>query len=115
MAVNTMEGRFELRDRNGVAYRYYRWEPGKPGTGEMVDFPQDFNVPDLVGNPFDDVSLRGAKWAIVGAGPNGVFGDWTEGGTGSAVRYWENQLGRASNEPTLIRRAREDNVVEIGR
>lgn len=115
IAVDSTEGRYELRDSNGVAFRYYRWEHGKPTTGEMTEFPEDYNVPGLIGDAFDDEALRGARWAIVAAGPNGVFGDQTEGGTGKAVDFWQSKLGRATNEQTLRRRAQDDNIVEIGR
>jgi competence protein ComGC len=116
VATDAAAGRFELRDANGVAYRYYRWEQGRANgadIGELVDIPEDFNVPDLVGDAGDNVALRGATWAIVAAGPNGVFGDATEGVDMDAEEYWAFKLGSGSPEQ-LKRRAREDNIVEVG-
>ena len=105
--VNAMEGRFELRDRNGIAYRYYRWLPAQAGT-TVTDLRR---VPSLLGDPADDIALRDAEYAIVAAGPNRVFGDLaTE--TEQALR---DELGRSPTTSELASQGRSDNVVEVGR
>lgn len=97
--------RTELRDRAGVAIRYYRWyaddiDPASVSGGissytdSAVDFEEQvtgliayLNVPRLVleayGNPLSSEfeipqDLRGASYAIVAAGPNKLFGDADE-------------------------------------
>jgi competence protein ComGC len=116
VATDSTVGRFELRDNKAVSYRYYRWENGRANgadIGKLVNLPKDYNVPSIVGDAQDDVSLRGARWAIVAAGPNGVFGDNTEGVDMDAEEYWALKLGAGTPEQ-LLRRAREDNIVEVG-
>lgn len=115
--VNAEEGRFELRGSKGFAYRYYRWEPGRAtgeNVGQVIDTPEDYNVPAIVGDAGEDPELRGARFAIVSAGPNGVLGDDTEG-MGDPETFWQQMLGRAASTAQLLRKAREDNVVEVGR
>ncbi|MCA9273840.1 MAG: hypothetical protein KDA31_12450 [Phycisphaerales bacterium] len=94
--------RTEIRDRNSVPIRYYRWfadniDPTTiPGgiseyTDDSIDFTDSvkgliayLNIPKVVlygyGNPLDPlfevpVELRDATYAIVAAGPNKLFGD----------------------------------------
>jgi prepilin-type N-terminal cleavage/methylation domain-containing protein len=66
-----------LRDRNEVAFRLYHWLPGQPtgpNAGQVLT-PADLNVPAIVGDPTTDERLRTVTWAIVAAGPDGVFGN----------------------------------------
>jgi len=106
------EGRVELRDRNGVAYRYYRWISGDE-NGEIKD-ASDLNIPDLLGKAEDNPELRSAKFAIVAAGPNRVFGEGaTEGGAAGLALA----LGQSASDPVekLESLGRQDNIVEVGR
>ncbi|MFI4881739.1 MAG: type II secretion system protein [Phycisphaerales bacterium JB064] len=107
--IDAMEGRFELRDRNGVAYRYYRWLPDDSAAGKTVSDLR--NVPALLGDPADDITLRDAEYAIVAAGPNRVFGDLaTE--EDEAIRQ---EVGQSGDIADRVKDARADNVVEVGR
>lgn len=121
-----------LVDRNGKAYRYYRWESGDPNAGrgvpaigsvidqnipsvlldveELVLAEQQFSSGQTVtADPTGgDPELRSARWAVVGAGADGLFG--TED---------ETTLREVLDEPNLdlikLRNlAREDNIVEVG-
>ncbi len=73
-ATDATNGRVVLRDRNGVAYRYYHWEHGDRLTGQMTGVAT-LNVPLILGDPTDNPELSAATYAIVGAGPNGLFGN----------------------------------------
>ncbi|MCW5756756.1 MAG: hypothetical protein KIT54_05920 [Phycisphaeraceae bacterium] len=107
--VDKAQGRFELRDRAGVAYRYYRWLPIDASVA--TDVTDLRRVPSLLGDPAQIITLRDAEWAIVAAGPNRVFGDVaTE--TESDVRF---QLGTGPSLDKLFEDARSDNIVEVGR
>ena len=81
-----------LLDGNGVAVRYYRWLAGDPAAENetVVRDTGDLNVPLVVGNQsgsldpttnpirwqqFDNAEIREAGYAIVLAGPDGLFGD----------------------------------------
>ena len=102
------EGRVELRDRNGVAYRYYRWMPGNlDGEVEEAD---DLNIPELLGSAEDNPELRSAKFAIVAAGPNGVFGEEKT----EEDDLWIRQ-GLSAGDPRAETLGRQDNIVEVGR
>jgi hypothetical protein len=68
--INGDAVRIVLRDRNEVAFRLYHWQHNDPVTTLA-----DLNVPIIVGDPATDERLRSATWAIVAAGPNGVFGN----------------------------------------
>lgn len=105
--------KIELQDRNGVAIRYYRWKQGERGQSSgapKIKDVKDLNVPAVVGDPANDPLLREAEYAIVGAGPNGVFGD-------EATDVLATKLGMSVNdgEERLRQIAREDNAVEVGR
>jgi len=113
--VNAEEGRYELRDRNGVAYRYYRWLPddttaGVPAGKTVRDL---LNVPELVGDPAQDVSLRDARYAIVAAGPNEVFGEVLTDSRDALIRA----IGRSGSgtDADLEAAGRADNIVEVGK
>ncbi|MEM9065097.1 MAG: type II secretion system protein [Planctomycetota bacterium] len=82
--IDPLEGRYELRDRAGKAVRYYRWLPD-----DVVSNINDLNVPlvvagenaeisDITPNTYAEIGdprIRAAAWAIIAAGPDGVFGD----------------------------------------
>jgi hypothetical protein len=118
VAVDTAAGRLPLCDRRGVPYRYYMWRHGRvdPQKGVVVEKPDDLNIPLLLGDPATNTSLRNAEYAIVGAGVNGVFGDWWD-----ATHFTETPdeikqgLGRSlsMNDERAAAMAREDNVVGV--
>lgn len=113
-ALRTLDaqlGLYSLTDSRGVEFRYYRWL--KNATTKFPGDPQatlkDMNVPFVVGDPIDSPELRNANYAVVGAGPNGVFGDETE----SELR---TALGDQSSDVSALRlAARLDNAVEVVR
>lgn len=107
--VDAEEGRFELRDRNGVAYRYYRWLPVEQESGMTVTELR--RVPSLLGDPAENIQLRDAQYAIVAAGPNRVFGDLSTEETDDL----EAELGRGKTDEQLEAEGRADNIVEVGR
>jgi len=112
------EGRIELRDGQGNAYRYYRWVHGRFDTNgkysERVATADDMNIPWLFWNSSDPTDVppeaKDATYAIVSAGPNGLFGDET-------LAEIASKLGEniAKGEATLRALARKDNIVEYGR
>lgn len=106
--ANPQEGRIELRDRNGVPYRYYRWLPGNQ-DGELIR-PEDQNIPELLSSAGDSPELRSARFAIVAAGPNRVFGE--EATEGQDV--WIKQ-GLSAGDQRAESLGRQDNIVEVGR
>lgn len=107
--VDRDEGRFELRDRNGVAYRYYRWLPVEREADMSVTELR--RVPRLLGDPADNIALRDAEYAIVASGPNRVFGDRAT----ETQEELEAELGRGKTIDQLEAEGRADNVVEVGR
>lgn len=125
--------RLAVTDRGGRAYRYYRWETGNVanliGGDPLVKTTGDLNIPaalldpelrfeflndptttaDLTGG---DPGLRRARYGIVGAGPNGVFG--TED-----LQVIADALGRSvpttdAGKVGMRREAWADNVTEVG-
>lgn len=149
---NSIIARAEIRDRNSVPVRYYRWYPDEqpvseiPGglggyTDTAVDFDQPvsgliayLNIPKLVLDAFGDptdpayevpTSLRNAKYAIVGAGPNRLFGDLSSAelaADDAAIKRYAKYLGlsetRLRNDSEYREKAlvdaRADNIVEVG-
>jgi type II secretory pathway pseudopilin PulG len=111
-----LDGRFELRDRNGVAYRYYRWAGGTPqSTDNDLRFP---NTPAVVNAAKDSVELGNAHFAIVAAGADGVFGDIAPDDYPplETLSQIEDALGkRFEDDEEAERAARKDNIVEVGR
>lgn len=125
----------------GRAYRYYRWERGRVDRGRLVvDTSLDLNLPPVLINPelyaevrnndggtaareIDltapsragtdaSVALRAARFAVVSAGPDGLFG--TE-----AIEYIAERMGAAvptsDAEIIALRKAAwEDNIVGVG-
>jgi hypothetical protein len=104
------EGRIELRDSGGVAYRYYVWlhDAGDPVPGDPIN--EFLNVPAPVGDPAERQDLGSAAYAIVAAGRNGLFGDET-------AAVMSDKLGLPASTPLaqLVAAAVEDNIVEVGR
>jgi len=111
--------RFELRDRNGIPFRYYRWLPGqvKPTSGPdesvVITSTADLNVPVLVGDAGENSDLRDAEYAIVAAGGDKAFGDI---GTEDldTMRTVLRVHGQTTAEK-LKTIGRKDNIVEVGR
>lgn len=103
--TDTAEMQLTLRDSKSVAYRYYRWDVKDPLTVPPV---VNQNIPLLVGNA-SDAAVRGSTYAIVGAGPNQVFGD-------EDVTELRTKLGRPANHPeaSCRKEAAADNIVEVG-
>lgn len=118
----------------GRAVRYYRWEPGRLDGGQLVvRTTLDLNIPPVLINPeiyaavrnqdnsdnarqidltAGSPELRAARYAVVSAGPDGLFG--TE-----PIEYIAEQLGRAvpTTEQEIIRLRKEvweDNLVGLG-
>jgi type II secretory pathway pseudopilin PulG len=90
---------------NSHSIRYYRWLPayypqGDPKAGQV----QYWNIPvEIGGNPVNTLpplkaELRTAEYAVVSAGPDGLFGD-------------EAILTTAAARA----KAMEDNIMEVGR
>ncbi len=109
----------ELRDRQGKAYRFYRWARGQVGTG-IVTTSADLNVPLMLGDPAENPELRNADWAIVAAGPDGVFGDEDlldaadpERMTASEIRI-RLKLDPTASPSQVRNRASADNIVAVG-
>jgi len=102
---DTAEMQLTLRDSKNVVYRYYRWKVKDPLTVPPV---VNQNIPLLVGSA-SDAAVRGSTYAIVGAGPNQVFGD-------EDVTELRTKLGRPLNYPEASARkeAASDNIVEVG-
>jgi type II secretory pathway pseudopilin PulG len=121
-APDARQGRIELRDSGGVAFRYYRWQPdagSMPATGLANDF---LNVPVIVGDPAEDAELRNAAYAIVGAGKDGLFGDEDQLPSQHpqyvSISDMATRLGMSytgANAAEIRARAQQDNAVEVGR
>lgn len=119
----------DIRGRKDATIRYYRWLPGRLVNGAyVVEHPRDLNVPLLVGRLADDTSrtpssistpedrdlernasLRSATWAIVAAGPDGLFGD-------EPIDQIRRGLGLTTAIDELAARllAEKDNIVRVG-
>jgi hypothetical protein len=136
LETDAAAGRIELRDRSGIAFRYYRWErgqgnppslPASPNAAQLDAYRAWFAVPRMVGDPLENESLRNASFAIVGAGPDGLFGDEAALPNEHPQRLQWTDMARklsmtiSGNNPSdeeklrIIARAMEDNIVEVGR
>lgn len=120
-----------ITDSNGKAFRYYRWEPLSSAYGVEVTATYQLNIPSVLldeakikelldaGSPAaaarvdltnGDASLRSARWAVVGAGPDGLFG------TEPIGLLRERLRPKSSLQDWEVRAlAKSDNVVEVGR
>lgn len=112
-----------VRDAKDVAIRFYRWE-----HNEGAQIIADMNVPRIVARapgtipgeivrPERDLTAnaraRDAQFAIVAAGPNGVFGDEA---IGVLTRVFGGGDSPTPDEERRLRlEAEKDNIVEIGR
>ncbi|MBL9031867.1 MAG: type II secretion system protein [Phycisphaerae bacterium] len=118
-AVDAARGRYVLRDGKGVAFRYYFWlhDAGDPPSNTPL---KDYlNIPWIVGDE-SNPDLRDAQWAVVSAGPDGVFGDEDllppTHPQFLTLAQMQTRMGAGSlSGPALRARAREDNSVEAGR
>ncbi len=123
-----------LVDDYGTAYRYYRWEHGRfDGTRVVNETTLDLNIPPILLDPevlvelanedadaaeYDltggDLELRGARFAIVGAGADRLFG--TEPLQYILDRVNEPDPGTDDAAIARIRKiAMQDNVVAFGK
>ena len=125
---------YSIVDAFGNAFRYYRWEPGRFVNGQIViENELDLNIPPVLIDPveyqrvmndpqnleddenkflFDNTKLRNARFAVVSAGPDGLFG--TE-----RIETIADALGVAvpadQDGIALLRReAWADNAYEVG-
>jgi prepilin-type N-terminal cleavage/methylation domain-containing protein len=131
-----VQGRAQLVvDRGGVALRYYQWINGRLLNGRyVVEEVDDLRVPPVIGRK--TVSIAGStvvppasqdieqnaelrtgpdvlNWAVVGAGPNKVFGDED---ADFIARQLSKPLPTTDLERAAIRNeAAADNAVRIGR
>ncbi len=122
-----------LVDSFGTAYRYYRWEHGRlvPGRGFIVEDALDMNIPPVLIDPvlYNEVKnnranaetkdltqgnakLRSARFAIVGAGPDKLFGV-------EAIQTIADALGvpvpaDPDGKAELRKRVWVDNATEVG-
>lgn len=123
---NAAVGRIELRDANGVAFRYYRWEPragnpptmpANPSQTQLNDYRNHFAVPWMAGNPLERPELRTARYAIIGAGPDGLFGNEHQLPQSHPQYIPEAEMIRRLNVAgagDIFEAASKDNVVEVG-
>ncbi|MFG0328181.1 MAG: type II secretion system protein [Phycisphaerales bacterium JB037] len=105
-------------DRNGRAYRYYRWvnsEPADPGDplGSFLNIPRILQSPatwsDVDASAADDsADYNGARYALVAAGPDGMFGTESEADLQQA-------FNSSASLEALRARAVRDNIVEVGK
>ncbi len=122
--------RYELMDDKGVPYRYYRWEKGNATTGAITKF-SELNLPWLLVQTLtpeayrsfdvDDakrkepecanrlIGLNSATYALMSAGPNGLFGDEPI----AEIQAKLPGVGGLDDEAAR-RRAYDDNLVEVG-
>ncbi len=131
-SIDAANGRIELQDGNGVAYRYYRWahrEAGDSGYDSKKPL-LNLSVPKLFlddpggssGSPAEEKpELRNAAYAIVAAGADGVFGDiGVERDPGDAnsaetkATIEQAKGGRYETDTQAAKAARADNVMEVG-
>ncbi|HYE61391.1 MAG TPA: hypothetical protein VD997_05290 [Phycisphaerales bacterium] len=117
--TDTDRSRISILDRNGIAIRYYRWEPANSASATLL---QNLSVPRIVGRETpgflktprerdlsENSALKGARWAVVGAGPNKVFGD-------EEIGTLRRELGASAGDTDeqVRAEAEEDNIVEVG-
>ena len=107
----------------GRPFRYYRWENLEPEDAE-AELGEFLNIPKLLQDPntwsdpdasSEQAGYRNGRYAIIGSGPDGVFGTET-------VEELEIALGRdlvgGGNEAAVAKLrqdAMKDNAVEVGR
>lgn len=113
-----------LVDRNGKAYRYYRWLRGRgtPPNPDLVQNATDLNIPLILSVvPGLGQRLNDAEYALVGAGPNGLFGNEHQLPLTHPDRLplaeMASKLGLPADAPEgrVVEAAARDNPVEVGR
>lgn len=119
----------------GRAYRYYRWESGRLDNGRLVvETTLDLNIPPVLIDPVlyaelrntsdpaeaaeidltgDSADLRSARFAIVSAGADGLFGTEPTDEIARVLRLTEPT--GLENKAELRKLAMEDNVVGLGK
>lgn len=127
-STTSQQQRIEIQDQAGQPIRFYRWLTGvenPPGSGKYtVSKWEEQNIPPMVvGADYRDYTastsadqrrtnpaLNEATWAIVAAGPNGVFGD-------EPVAQIRTKLNLSTDVPEARVRyeAAKDNLVESGK
>lgn len=133
-------GRIELRDANGVPFRYYRWEPERGDIASARRVREHTNLPLVVARyvPGDDPwpdqpgeaaeqpapRIMAARYAIVGAGPDGLVGDEFMFPAGHPLHVSLEEMearlrirpegSRELRAAVVMRTAMEDNIVEVG-
>lgn len=131
VAIDAAAGKLELRDRGGVPIRFYRWLPDAgdpPADINNYNDPNDasqasglrkfLNTPWMVGDPEASEAVRSATYAIVAAGPDGLFGNEFELRTDDP--HWiseqdmRTRLGIGPDE-SIFEAASADNIVVVGR
>ncbi len=125
---------FSIVDGFGNAYRYYRWEHGRFVNGQLViENELDLNIPPVLIDPVeyervrndpanlgdpqveyigDDSKLRDARFAVVSAGPDGLFG--TENIETIAAVLNAEVPSDSTLEAEMRREVWADNVYEVG-
>lgn len=132
VTMDAAAGKVVLRDANGVPVRFYRWLRGDPQNGNRIQSPDDCCVPLMVGRADQNPALKTAEYAIVLAGPDGVFGDEADLSapttvpqtmlSGMVSMSWSQLASKVGlpepqndQEKQRIRdRAMKDNIVEYG-
>lgn len=125
---------FAIVDSFGNAFRYYRWEQGRYENGRLVvENELDLNIPPVLIDPVlyervrndpsrlqdlndgllsDNAQLRNARYAIVSAGPDGLFG--TER-IETIAQFLSAEVPTDNEEVAQMRReVWADNAVEVG-
>ncbi len=132
--LDPSDAEIALVDAFGRAYRYYRWEHGRfyGATGQFeVRNALDMNIPPVLIDPVlyaevgnvvtnaenvdltaGNLELRSARFAVVGAGPDGLFGveaiETIAAALGKSVPTTLKEIGE------MRRLVWEDNAVEVG-
>lgn len=112
--IDAPNGRIVLRDRNEVAYRLYHWE-----HNATVATLADLNVPVIVGDPAVDERLKTATYAIVAAGPDGLFGNEEQLPTNHPQYVKDTDVRARLGLPSTAAfnvvwdKASKDNIVEV--
>lgn len=130
-STNSGGRRVELQDRNGAAVRYYLWinEFDDAGTWREPRTLDEMNIPRMVGRQSVTVAgestvpasrdlsantaLRGRyMWALVAAGPNGVFGDESDAVIANGLNV--SSGGTPAERARRRLDAERDNIVVYG-
>jgi len=109
-------------DREGRAFRYYRWVNCDPSEPEE-ELGEHMNVPRLMLDPFEwddsdasaasnSAEIAGARYALIGAGRDGAFGTEPRD---VLIRSTDERSGAGGSLESLRAKAMDDNVVEVGR